>query len=89
MTSVSYQHSEKFPLAGLRFLVTRQDSTESSLSGMLESQGASVLTAKMTQIIPTESWELFDETVQQISNIDWVVFTSRNGVTHCLSRLND
>ena len=70
-------------------MVTRQDSTESSLSGMLKSQGASVLIAQMTQIIPTESWESFDETVQQISNIDWAVFTSRNGVTHCLSRLND
>ncbi len=89
MTSVSYQQSGKMPLAGLRFLLTRQDSTESSLSGMLESQGASVLIAQMTQIIPTESWESFDETVQQISNIDWAVFTSRNGVTHCLSRLND
>ena len=89
MTSVSYQHFEKLPLSGLRFLVTRQDSTESSLSGMLEAQGALVLTAQMTQIIPTESWKSFDETVQQISNIDWAVFTSRNGVTHCLSRLND
>ncbi len=89
MTSVSYQHSEKLPLAGLRFLVTRQDSTESSLTGMLESLGASVLTAQMTQIIPTESWESFDETVQQISKIDWALFTSKNGVTHCLSRLND
>ena len=89
MTSVSFQHSETFPLAGLRFLVTRQDSNEISLSGMLESQGASVLTAQMTQIIPTESWESFDKTVQQISNIDWAVFTSRNGVIHCLSRLSD
>jgi len=79
MTSVSYQHSEKSPLAGLRFLVTRLDSTESSLSGMLESQGASVLTAQMTQIIPTESWESFDETVQQISKIDWAFSPAEMG----------
>jgi len=87
MTSVSYQQSEKMPLAGLRFLVTRQDSTESSLSGMLESQGASVLIEQMTQIIPPVSWDSFDATVPQCSNIDWAVFTSRNGVIHCLKRL--
>ena len=88
MTFVSYQQSEKMPLAGLRFLVTRQDNTESSLSEMLESQGASVLVEQMTQIIAPVSWDSFDTTVRQGSNIDWAVFTSRNGVIHCLKRLN-
>ena len=87
MTSVSYQQSNKMPLTGLRFLVTRQDGTESSLSRMLESQGASVLVEQMTKIIPPVSWDPFDATVRQGSNIDWAVFTSRNGVIHCLKRL--
>jgi uroporphyrinogen-III synthase len=87
MTSVSDLPSEIIPLAGLRILVTRQDTTESSLSEMLKIQGASVIRMPMTMITPPTSWELFDKTVQEASRIDWAVFTSGNGVRHCLSRL--
>ena len=89
MRFVSDQSSEKFPLAGVRILVTRQDTSESSLSGMLESKGASVISVPMTQIGPPTSWESFDEKVLQATNFDWAVFTSRKGVTHCLSRLKE
>ena len=87
MISVSEESLAELPLAGLRILVTRQDSPESSLSGMLKSKGASVITIPMTQIKPPTSWESFDKTVLQSTNFDWAVFTSRNGVTKCLSRL--
>lgn len=87
MRFVSDQSSEKFPLAGIRILVTRQDTSESSLSGMLESKGASVLSTPMTRIGPPTTWELFDKTVLQATKIDWAVFTSRNGVIHCMSRM--
>ena len=89
MTSVSDLPSETIPLAGLRILVTRQDTPESSLSEMLKIQGASVITRPMTMILPPTSWALFDKAVQEVSKIDWAVFTSSNGVRHCLSRLKD
>ena len=89
MTSSKYQPSEKFPLAGLRLLVTRQDSHESSLTGMLKSKGASVLNTPMTQILPPKTWKEFDNAVHRGSNIDWAVFTSSNGVINCFSRIND
>jgi uroporphyrinogen III methyltransferase/synthase len=89
MTSVSDRPSEILPLAGLRILVTRQDTPESSLSEMLKTQGASVITTPMTMIMPPASWELFDKTVQQAADIEWAVFTSSNGVRHCLSRLKE
>ena len=88
MTYVSVKPSEKFPLAGLRFLVTRQDSPESSLSDMLESLGAAVLTAPMTQILQPTSWKSFEENVLHATNIDWAIFTSSNGVKHCMTHLN-
>ena len=81
------QHSKKSPLSGLRILVTRQDSPESSLSIILKSQGAAVLSAAMTRIIPPESWQSFEETVKNSVKIDWAVFTSSNGVSSCISRL--
>ena len=87
MILVSDLPSETIPLAGLRILVTRQDTPESSLSEMLKIQGASVIRMPMTMITPPTSWALFDKTVQEASKIDWAVFTSSNGVRHCLSRL--
>ena len=81
------QHSNNFPLSGLRFLVTRQDTPESSLSSLLQSEGAAVEVFAITKIIPPESWQSFDETVKSSLKIDWVVFTSSNGVSFCVSRL--
>ena len=88
MTSASVKPSEKSPLAGLRFLVTRQDSPESSLSEMLESLGAAVLTVPMTQILQPTSWKSFEENVLNASSVDWVIFTSSNGVKYCMTHLN-
>ena len=89
MSLVTDQHSRKYPLSGLRFLVTRQDTPESSLSVLLQSQGAAVVAVAMTKIIPPESWQSFDETVKGSLKIDWAVFTSSNGVSLCVSRLKD
>jgi len=89
MSLVTDQHSKKSPLSGLRILVTRQETPESSLSVLLQSQGALVVAAAMTKIIPPESWQSFDKAVKSSLNIDWVVFTSSNGVSFCVSRLKD
>ena len=87
MSPVIEKHSKKLPLSGLRFLVTRHDTPESSLSLMLQSQGGAVVSAAMTKIMPPESWHFFDETVTSSLKIDWAVFTSSNGVSCCVSRL--
>tara|TARA_B100000945_G_scaffold315750_1_gene315443 strand:- start:216 stop:1022 length:807 start_codon:yes stop_codon:yes gene_type:complete len=89
MSRVNDQDSKNSPLSGLRFLVTRKDTPESSLSLLLQSKGAKVLVFAMTKIIPPESWQSFDETVSSSIKIDWAVFTSSNGVSFCVSRLKD
>jgi len=89
MSSATDHHSKKFPLSSLRILVTRQDTPESSLSALLQSQGAAVVTAAMTKIVPPESWQSFDKAVKNSLKIDWAVFTSSNGVSFCVSRLKD
>ena len=88
MTFASVKPSEESPLAGLRFLVTRQDSPESSLSEILESLGATVLTAPMIKILQPTSWKSFEENVLHASDVDWVIFTSSNGVKYCMTHLN-
>ena len=89
MSPATDKHSKKFPLSGLRILVTRQETPESSLSVLLQSQGAKVVAAAMTKIIPPESWQSFDKAVKNFLKIDWAVFTSSNGVSFCVSRLKD
>ena len=81
--------SDKLPLSGLRFLVTRKDNKVSSVSNLLKSNGASVLVTPMAQIVSPESWEIFDKTVTRAEKIDWAVFTSCNGVSECLKRLEE
>jgi len=89
MSLATDQYSKKYPLSGLKILVTRQDTPESSLSVLLKSQGAKVVTAAMNKIIPPESWQSFDKAVKSSLKIDWAVFTSNNGVSFCVSRLKD
>ena len=60
MSLASGQYSKNLPLSGIRILVTRQETPESSLSVLLQSQGANVVAASMTKIIPPESWLTFD-----------------------------
>jgi len=81
--------SDELPLAGLRFLVTRMDNEEPSVTKMLESKGASVIVIPMTKIVDPSSWDLFDKTVSKFEKIDWAIFTSSNGVSRCLKRLGD
>ena len=89
MTFRKYMPSDKLPLAGLRFLVTRKDNKASSVTKMLCSRGASVLVTPMAQIVSPESWELFDKTIPRAEKIDWAVFTSCNGVSECIKRLKE
>ena len=89
MSPATDQHSKKLLLSGLRILVTRQDTPESSLSVLLQSQGAEVVAAAMPEFIPPESWQSFDKAVKNSLKIDWAVFTSSNGVSLCVSRLKE
>tara|TARA_Y100001970_G_C14183873_1_gene831387 strand:- start:317 stop:1132 length:816 start_codon:yes stop_codon:yes gene_type:complete len=82
------KRSEAHPLAGLRFLVTRRDNKESSLTKILKSKGASVIVVPMVKIESPASWDLFDNTLYKVDKIDWAVFTSINGVEQCIKRIN-
>ncbi len=68
-------------------LVTRRDSPRSSLGDVLREAGAAVHYHPLIAIGPPASWEEFDSAAHDNENIDWVIFTSRNGVEGCISRL--
>ena len=78
---------EKKPLFGKTVLVTRSRNQASSLSKMLERNGASVIELPTIRISPIEDFKLLDQAICQVERYDWLVFTSENGVEVFFDRL--
>lgn len=78
---------ENRPLFGKRVIVTRTREQASKLSGLLEENGAEVIEFPTIRIIPPESWDGLDSAIENLSQYNWVIFTSVNGVKYFLERL--
>ncbi len=80
---------EKRPLFGVRVVVTRPQAQARSLSALLEEQGAFVIEQPAIELAPVEGRrrELLDDALNRLSEFDWVVFSSRNGVEFTMQRL--
>ena len=74
------------PFRGKRILITRARSQASSLAQRIESLGGEVVEFSTIEIKPPESYGPLDRAINQITNYDWVIFTSVNGVEQFLSR---
>lgn len=80
---------EKKPLFGQKILVTRVETKASNLSEKLSLSGAKVLHYPTVSIQPPSSWEPFDKVVSSTIAMDWVIFTSTNGIDGCMKRLQN
>lgn len=78
---------EKKPLFGKRILVTRARSQASVLSRRLESLGAEVWEFPTIEIAPCQDFGPLDRAIDHLSDYQWIVFTSVNGVNAFLDRL--
>jgi uroporphyrinogen III methyltransferase / synthase len=78
---------EDQPLFGRRIVVTRPVEAADRSTVMLEELGAEVLVAPTVAILPVQDSSTLDHAIMRLSEFDWVVFTSTNGVTHFLDRL--
>ncbi len=74
---------EKKPMFGHRILVTREhiEGFES-----LEELGAEIIEFPTIEIVPPESYDELDESIDKIGTYDWLIFTSRNGVKYFFKR---
>ncbi|HEX9843144.1 MAG TPA: uroporphyrinogen-III synthase, partial [bacterium] len=79
--------TEAEPLRGLTFLNTRDARGAATLTQMLAELGAEVVECPTIQFIAPESWVPFDSRLEQLTEDDWVVFTSANAVRATLERL--
>ena len=84
---MSAEFQNDLPLKGQRILVTREEGPDHSVSEPLIQLGAEVHIHPLISIQPPDSWDSFDQQINHINQIDWLVFTSRNGVIFTFQRL--
>ncbi len=76
------------PIFGKRVLVTRSSEKASDLSQLLSEEGAVPVEVPTIEIAPLESYSELDSKLLLLSDFEWVVFGSANGVEAVISRLH-
>jgi uroporphyrinogen-III synthase len=72
--------SQQFPLKGIRVLVGRARHQVSTLSAGLKAVGAEVIEIPFIEIRKPRSYGPLDAALKRISEYDWLILTSVNGV---------
>ena len=87
--SASASWFEQRPLFGARIVVTRPSGQSRDLTKQLEELGALVIEQPSIEIRPVEdvARDNLDDALSRLDEIDWVVFSSRNGVAFTMQRL--
>lgn len=75
------------PLTGWRVLNTRAKAQSGALSSLLRERGADVIEIPTIEINPPRSYKPLDEALKNITEYDWLILTSVNGVDAVFSRL--
>jgi uroporphyrinogen III methyltransferase/synthase len=75
------------PLFGKTILVTRPEHQADDLAKRLQDLGADVLRQPAIEIAPPADWSPVDRVIGRLSEFDWLVFSSSNGVEHFFERL--
>ncbi|MBN3873023.1 uroporphyrinogen-III C-methyltransferase [Nostoc sp. JL33] len=75
------------PLTGKTILVTRSVGQSSQFSDRLIASGATVIEMPTLVIGPPSSWEALDNAIAHLSDFDWLILTSTNGIDYFFERL--
>ena len=76
-------------LFGRTVLVTRPESQATEMVMALAHRGATAMLQPAIEINPPESWEAVDAQIARLGELDWLVFSSANGVRYFLDRILD
>jgi uroporphyrinogen III methyltransferase / synthase len=74
-------------LLGQRIVMTRSRAQAQAFCALLEAEGAEVVAFPTIRLAPPEDFGPVDQAILRLGEYDWVVFTSQNGVTAFLDRL--
>ncbi|MBI5816113.1 MAG: uroporphyrinogen-III C-methyltransferase [Nitrospinae bacterium] len=80
---------ETKPLFGKKIVVTRAREQASGFAERLAKSGAEVIEFPTIQTEDPPSWDSLDAALEKLSEFDWIVFTSVNGVKHFVKRLRE
>jgi uroporphyrinogen III methyltransferase/synthase len=72
---------------GKTVLITRSEGQSSQFTQLLQQQGANVIEMPALVITPPSSWAQLDQAIAYLSDFDWLILTSTNGVDYFLARL--
>jgi len=75
------------PLIGKTVLITRSVGQSSQFAELLQQTGATILEMPALEIGPPSSWAALDQAIAHLSNFDWLILTSTNGVDYFFERL--
>ena len=78
---------EKRPLLGKQIVVTRARKQASGFLKMLSAAGAECLECPTIDVVSPPSWDALDKSISRLSDYDWLIFTSVNGVRFFFERL--
>lgn len=76
-------------LGGLRMVITRPEAQSETLYERLRRAGAMPILFPVITIAPPEPGSALDQAIQRLSEYDWIIFTSANGVQQFRTRLAD
>jgi uroporphyrinogen III methyltransferase/synthase len=80
---------ENRPLFGRGVIVTRPEAQAESFAELLEEKGARVIHFPVIRIAEPEDWTGLDGALDRLSDYNWIIFTSANGVRHFFRRLRE
>ncbi len=87
MSASPKKAAKTLPLAGVRVLVGRARHQASALSAGLKKLGAEIIEIPFIEIREPRSYKPLDAALKSISDYDWLVLTSVNGVEALASRM--
>ncbi|MBD2203109.1 uroporphyrinogen-III C-methyltransferase [Calothrix sp. FACHB-1219] len=79
--------NSQLPLNGKTILVTRAAGQSSQFCDRLTAAGAKVVEMPTLEIGPPSSWQALDNAIANLTDFDWLILTSTNGVDYFFDRL--
>jgi len=78
---------ESRPLFGRKVVITRPEDQAAGFIRTLSELGAECLLFPTITILPPATWKELDRAIKSLSEYDWIIFTSVNGVKYFFKRL--
>lgn len=79
--------SSNLPLSGKTVLITRSVGQSSQFTQLITDSGGNAIEMPALEIAPPSSWQDLDNAIANLSEFDWLILTSSNGISYFFERL--